>query len=545
MEAIGTRVCPVCGALYESDPCAVCLMRSAIRPDTFALPSTLGTCSSEPDFGHCQILRNSDGTPIELGRGAMGVTYKALDIHLHFVVALKVINADMLGDEFACRRFVREARAAARVRHENVASIFHLGKQGRFYFYTMEFVEGEPLDRVIRRAGPLEPAAALTVIRLVAAGLEAMASQNLVHRDIKPSNIMVSSEGDRIVQAKIIDLGLAKSTVEDDAISLISNPGSFSGTPAYASPEQFAGLGVDIRSDLYSLGVTLWEMLCGGLPFRGSPLELRDQHRHAPLPVEKLNQIPRPIIGLLQILLEKDPERRFQGPAELLQAVGKTLELERWRVTTDGLGSEEPAVGHFLRNRRPVVSGWRRRTVAWLLASAIGGLALVFAWHALPRHFRSWFGSPEKARAEYSIAVLPFENISPNTEDAYFADGVQDEIQRNLVGIAELKVLSRTSVRQYLDRDHLDLRKVADILGATNFLEGTVRRDGNHVRVTMALVDARNHRMIWAESYDRNLTNVFTTQSEIARQVAAQVDAQFSAVRRGANKISRQDAKGR
>jgi TolB-like protein len=409
----------------------------------------------------------------------------------------------------------------------------------------MEFVEGEPLDRVIRRAGPLEPAAALTVIRLVAAGLEAMASQNLVHRDIKPSNIMVSSEGDRIVQAKIIDLGLAKSTVEDDAISLISNPGSFSGTPAYASPEQFAGLGVDIRSDLYSLGVTLWEMLCGGLPFRGSPLELRDQHRHAPLPVEELDQIPRPIIGLLQILLEKDPDRRFQGPAELLQAVGKTLELERWRVTTDGLGSEEPAVGHFLRNRRPVVSAWKRRTVAWLLASAIGGLAVVFAWHALPRHFRSWFGSPEKARAEYSIAVLPFENISPNTEDAYFADGVQDEIQRNLVGITELKVLSRTSVRQYLDRDHLDLRKVADILGATNFLEGTVRRDGNHVRVTMALVDARNHRMIWAESYDRNLTNVFTTQSEIARQVAAQVDAQFSAVRRGANKISRQDAKGR
>jgi serine/threonine protein kinase len=522
MQEIGKRVCPACGALvHESDPCAVCLMRSAIRPDSFVLPSPLGTCSSEPDFGHCQILRNASGIPIELGRGAMGVTYKALDIHLRFVVALKVINVEILGDEFACRRFVREARAAARVRHENVASIFHLGKQGRFYFYTMEFVEGEPLDRVIRRAGRLEPQAALTVIRLVAAGLEAMASQNLVHRDIKPSNIIVSSEGDKIVQAKIIDLGLAKSAVDDDAISAISNPGSFAGTPAYASPEQFAGLGVDIRSDLYSLGVTLWEMLCGELPFRGSPFELRDQHRYAPLPVEKLRQIPRPIIALLQILLEKDPGRRFQGPAELLQAVVKTLEPEQGRVTTDFLGSDQPAIrpSDFLRNRRAVVSGLKTRAIARLIAPAIGVLGLVFAWHSLPRSVRSLFGSHEKAQAEYSIAVLPFDNISPNREDAYFADGVQDEILHNLVGITELKVLSRTSVMQYRGSGYVDLRKLANALGATNFLEGTVRRDGNHVRVTMALVDARNHNMIWADSYDRDLTNIFTVQSEIARQL--------------------------
>jgi serine/threonine protein kinase len=543
MEEIGKRVCPVCGALvHASDPCPVCLLHSASRPDAFVFPSATATCSSEPDFGHCQILRNTDGTPIELGRGAMGVTYKALDTHLDFVVALKVINIEMLGDECACRRFVREARAAARVRHENVASIFHLGKQGRFYFYTMEFVEGEPLNRVIRRAGPLRPTAALSVIRLVAAGLEAMANQQLVHRDIKPSNIMVNSEGNRIVQAKIIDLGLAKSAVEDDAMSAISNPGSFAGTPAYASPEQFAGFGVDIRSDLYSLGITLWEMLCGELPFRGSPLELKDQHRHAPLPVEKLDQIPRPVIEMLRILLEKDPSRRFQRPAELLRAVVKTLEPEQWQVTTDGFGSKKPAARprEMSPNTKHIVSGLKIRAIDWLLGPAIGVLGLVSAWHLSPRHVRALFVSPEKARAAYTIAVLPFENISPNKEDAYFADGVQDEILHDLVGIAELRVVSRTSVMRYRDSNRFDLREVANTLEVTNFLEGTVRRDGNHVRVTMALVDARNHNLIWVDSYDRDLTNIFTVESEIARQVAAKVNARFTAMRRGRVKGERE-----
>ena len=567
METIGKRVCPACGALVlESAACPVCLLRSASRPEVFAVASAISTCSSEFDFGHCQILRTADGTPIELGRGAMGVTYKALDIHLQFVVALKVINSEMLGDECACRRFVREARAAARVRHENVASIFHLGKQGRFYFYTMELVEGESLDRAIQRAGRLEPTAALRVIRSVATGLEAIAKQNLVHRDIKPSNIMVSSEGDRIVEAKIIDLGLAKSAIEDDAISVISYPGSFSGTPAYASPEQFAGFDVDIRSDLYSLGVTFWEMLSGELPFRGSPSELKDQHRCARLPVEKLNQIPRPIRGLLQRLLEKDPGRRFQGPAELLQAVVSALEAEQCRVTTyferagtpdfaRSLRLPEASSGRpgspgsrgrlgtksgfrlcchlgLLRDRRPVVSDVKTRSVARLLTPAIGLLGLMLAWHSLPRHVRALFGSHDKARTEYSIAVLPFENISPNKEDACFAEGVQDEVVLNLVGITELKVVSRTWMMQYRHSDQVDLQKAANALHVTNFLEGTVRHDGNHVRVTMALVDARNHNLIWVDSYDRDLTNIFTVQSEIAKQVAAKINARFSAGRK-------------
>jgi serine/threonine protein kinase len=532
METIGKRVCPACGALvFESNPCPVCLLRGAINPDAFGFQPTISTSSSELDFEHYRVLQNEDGTPIELGRGAMGVTYKAVDINLRSVVALKVLNVEILDDRCACRRFVREARAAARVRHENVASVFHLGKQGHSYFYTMELVDGEPLDKIIRHAGRLELPVALRVIALVAAGLEAIARQELVHRDIKPSNIMVTLEGGRIVNAKIIDLGLAKSAVDDTAISVISNPGTFTGTPAYASPEQFAGISADIRSDLYSLGVMLWEMVCGELPFRGSPLELRDQHQYAPLPIQKLGRIPQPVSALLEILLEKDPGRRFQRPAELQRAVLKALEPQSCWVTTNALGSEGQAVrpDESVQQARPTLFGLKRHGIAWLLAFAIGVLGLVCARHSSPGDVRSLFGLREEAPTETSIAVLPFENISPNEEDVYFADGVQDEILRNLAGTRQLKVVSRTSVMRYRSNYRVDLREVANALGVTNVLEGTVRRDGNHVRVSTALVDARNDNMIWTDSYDRDLTDIFAVQSEIAQLVAAKLNARFNA----------------
>jgi TolB-like protein len=531
MQTLGKRVCPACGALvFESNSCPVCLLRGAINPDAFGFQSAFGTSRSELAFEHYRVLQNEDGTAIELGRGAMGVTYKAVDINLRSVVALKVINVAILGDQCACRRFVREARAAARVRHENVASVFHLGKQGHSYFYTMEFVDGEPLDKIIRHAGRLELAVALRVIALVAAGLEAIARQELVHRDIKPSNIMVTLEGVRIVNAKIIDLGLAKSAVDDAAVSVISNPGTFVGTPAYASPEQFAGISADIRSDLYSLGIMLWEMVCGELPFRGSPLELRDQHQYAPLPIHRLSRIPQPVSALLEMLLEKDPGRRFQRPAELQRAVLKALEPQSCWVTTDALGWDEQAVrpDESVRQARCTLFGLKRHGIAWLLAFAIVVLGLVCARHLSPGDVRSLLGLREEAPAETSIAVLPFENISPNQEGVYFADGVQDEILRNLAGTRQLKVVSRTSVMRYRGNYQVDLREVANALGVTNVLEGTVCRNGNHVRVSTALVDARNDNLIWTDSYDRDLTDIFAVQSEIARQIAAKLSARFN-----------------
>src|SRR5208283_1924467 len=177
------------------------------------------------------------------------------------------------------------------------------------------------LEKLIKRAGRLEVTLALEIATQVAAGLAAVHKQKLVHRDIKPSNIMVSLEEGGAVAAKIIDLGLAKPAPDAPAEAAISTPGVFAGTPEFASPEQFAGVGVDIRSDLYSLGVTLWEMLTGQVPFRGSPAEVMDQHRHRQLPVEQLKGVPQPLVVFLELLLEKDPAQRFQSPSEVLEVL--------------------------------------------------------------------------------------------------------------------------------------------------------------------------------------------------------------------------------
>jgi serine/threonine protein kinase len=266
-------------------------------------------------------MLDEEGRPIELGRGAMGVTYKAVDVDLRCAVTLKVISDRYLGDESARLRFLREARAAASVRHPNVASFFHLGRTGSSYFYAMEFVEGETLEHLIKRSGRIETKLALEITTQVAAGLAAVHKRQLVHRDIKPSNIMVSLEERGGVTAKIIDLGLAKAVDESGSQTAISMPGIFVGTPEFASPEQFAGLGVDIRSDLYSLGATLWKMLTERAPFRGTCGEVMYQHQHTPLPLEELKGVPQPIVALLEVLLEKDPARRFQNPTELSKAL--------------------------------------------------------------------------------------------------------------------------------------------------------------------------------------------------------------------------------
>jgi serine/threonine protein kinase len=293
-------------------------LRGALGTETTSLLDS----SSELRFEHYQVLKNKDGAPIELGRGAMGITYKALDVHLQCPVALKIINARFIGDDLARRRFVREARAAASVRHPNVASVFHLGESSGNYFYAMEFVDGETLAKLIQRSGRLEPDLALEIVAQVTAGLVAVEKKRLVHRGIKASNIMVGWDEGRLESVKIIDLGLAKGVAEET----ISTAGGFIGTPGYASPEQFAGIGVDIRSDLYSLGITFWEMLSGKLPFEGSATELMYQHQHAAPPIEKLRNVSEPIIAVLEVLLAKDPEQRFRSAAQVQKALTRMRE---------------------------------------------------------------------------------------------------------------------------------------------------------------------------------------------------------------------------
>ena len=312
------------------DFCPVCILRKALAGESGESSPGSDRAETIPTrvphrFEHYELISDEDGKPVELGRGAMGVTYKAFDVDLICPVTLKVISEKYLGDATAQLRFLREARAAASVRHPNVASVFHLGRSAEGYFYAMEFVEGETLQNLIKRSGRLEVKLALDIATQVAAGLAAVHKKGLVHRDVKPSNIMVNFEDEGAVTAKIIDLGLAKAVNELGSGAAISTPGGFAGTPEFASPEQFAGLGVDIRSDLYSLGVVLWEMVTGHVLFTGSPAEVMYQHQHASLTLEQLESVPQPVVAVIEVLLEKDSGRRFQSPAELLKAMPMTM----------------------------------------------------------------------------------------------------------------------------------------------------------------------------------------------------------------------------
>ena len=344
------RACIVCGANFsvttDSEFCPVCMLRRALAGgvesgESFSEPAGNPSAKDAAQrLEHYELVTDKDGQPIELGRGAMGVTYKAFDVDLRCPVTLKVISEKYLGDDAARVRFLREARAAASVRHPNVASVFHLGRSGQDYFYAMEFVEGETLDNLIRCSGPLEVKLTLEITKQVAAGLAAVHKKKLVHRDIKPSNIMVSFEEEGVLSAKIIDLGLAKTVDESGAQTTISATGAFAGTPEFASPEQIVGGEVDIRSDLYSLGVSLWQMLTGYVPFRGTAAGVMSQHQHAPLPLEKLQGVPQPVVSLIEVLLDKDPARRFQNPAELLKALPTITDaIEGGRtITYESLG---------------------------------------------------------------------------------------------------------------------------------------------------------------------------------------------------------------
>jgi serine/threonine protein kinase len=529
------RTCPTCGTKFAAGSdfgeCPVCLLRGAAGsddslielPDPVSSSAETAAISTVRRFENYEVLLGENGAPVELGRGAMGITYKAFDVDLRFPVVLKVINEKYVGDESARLRFLREARAAARVRHPNLASVFRLVKSGDHYFYAMEFVEGETLEALIRRVGRLEVNLALEIVSQVAAGLTAVHEQKLVHRDIKPSNIMVRLREDGRVTAKIIDLGLAKGVDEPGTESAISTSGAFAGTPQYASPEQFAGLGLDIRSDLYSLGVTLWEMLVGQVPFRGPPSEVMSQHQRARLPIEQLKGLPQPVTVLLRVLLEKDPALRLQSPADLVNAValvteavaaGNSVAAEKLRSIS---GRTPARLGQPTKFHRRVVALFtssRTRFLSWLAVLVLLAGVVILVTNGLVRTTQEVAPTALTKAPEKSIAVLPFESLSDNKGDTYFADGVQDEILSKLARLSQLKVISRTSVMAYRPPTNRDVRSIASALGVANVVEGTVQRDGNRVRITTELIDARTDETLWSESYQRDLTDIFAIQSD-------------------------------
>ena len=533
---MGIDFCPVCALLraggQDSGPA------EAFKP---ASDSEHDVAETEPAstvwrFENYEVILDQVGKPIVLGRGTMGITYKAFDRDLRFPVTLKVISEKYVGDESAQLRFLRDARAAAKVRHPNVASVFHLGSSGGQYFYVTEFVEGETLESLVRRSGRLEVKLALEITSQVAAGLEALHEQKLVHRDIKPTNIVVRLKDDGRVTAKIIDLGLVKDVAESGSQSTISTTGAFPGTPAFASPEQFAGLGLDIRSDLYSLGVTLWVMLAGQVPFRGSATEAMYQHQPGPLPLEPLKDLPQPLLVLLQLLLEKDPTQRIQSPAELLKAiqvVAAAVDAGRFVTAQDLRASSSGLPTAFQKRGKALLKSSRVKHLAWLVAGLlIAGLVALVLNGLLrvsqPAVRSAATSSIPIAVTEKSIAVLPFENLSENKNDAYFAAGVQEEILSKLASLSQLKVISRTSVMAYYPQTNRNVRAIAAALGVAHLVEGTVQRNANRVRITMELIDARTDETLWSESYQRDLTDIFAIQNEIAQRVASKLNAKLS-----------------
>jgi TolB-like protein len=497
-------VCSTCGRpLNGNGDCLACLVLIGFHePVDEAAASAISL-----GYGDFEIARREDGSFWELGHGAMGVTYRATDKVLHRTVALKVIETPAaVGDSREMReRFLREARAAAALRHPNVAGVFHFAastETNRCY-YAMELVEGETLEERVRRDGPLDVEVALEIAVQVARALIAATSHGLVHRDLKPGNIMLTCGDGAQLEVKVIDFGLAKATA-DPAGDMDLTHGGFVGTPTFASPEQFKSGPIDARSDIYSLGVTLWYALTGLVPYTGSTIDaIRDCQTRDALPIEQLvaRKIPAPLIELLRSTLAVDPAQRPASARELMEA----LEFCRAKLARGG-----------------GIRSFRKLTV--LIAVVAIAAATLFAlrlyWQkATPTPASNTASSTSTLTLpEKSIAVLPFLDLSQAKDQEYFCDGMSEEIRDALAKVEGLRVVASTSSFSFKGKNP-DVSEVGKKLNVENVLEGSVRREGNRIRITTQLINARNGFHLWSETYERELQGVFALQDEITRAI--------------------------
>jgi len=508
-------ICSVCGQpLSVKGECLACLLRAGLDEPVLKTES-----SASPIFGDFEVEQRADGFYWELGHGAMGVTYLAMDKVLRRRVALKVIDVPdtARGSQTVRERFLREARAAAALRHPNVAAVFQFGASpdATHCYYAMELVEGETLEARVDREGPLKTEPALEISIQITRALMAAAAHSLIHRDLKPGNIMLTAGNAATteLEVKVIDFGLARAIADAGGEMNLTHEG-FIGTPTFASPEQFGTGAVDARSDIYSLGATLWFALTGLAPRSGSTIEeIRNRHTRDDLPVEQLvaRRVPQPVIKLLRSMLAVDPGKRPASARELMEALESCRRKVSHRI---GVFSKLNAMIAAIAIVAATLFVLRanRQKIAFAPASRTAPLASVLT-----------------PSLEKSIAVLPFENLSADPENAFFADGVQDEILGDLAKIADLKVISRTSVMQYKTGVHRNVREIGQQLGVANVVEGSVQRSGNRVRVNAQLVDARTDRQLWGQTYDRDLADVFAIQSEIAKAIADELHAKLSA----------------
>jgi serine/threonine protein kinase/tetratricopeptide (TPR) repeat protein len=452
------------------------------------------------DFGDYDLLE-------VIGRGGQGVVYRARQKGLNRIVALKVIGLGHWATDAHLKRFRREAEAAASLDHSGIVPIYEVGERDGSCYFSMKLVEGGQLDEVAKRE-PLPVRKAVELIVKVARTVHYAHEHSILHRDIKPGNILLDSKG----EPHLTDFGLAR-LVETE--STVTRTLEVLGTPSYMAPEQAVGnnAGISNVTDVYGLGAVLYQLLTGHPPFAGGTtyetikLLLDTEPRQPRLWNSKID---RDLSTICLKCLEKDPKRRYSSALVLAE------DLERWLKHEPILARH---TGILTRSKKWV----RRNPTSALLAASLVALAAAAGWIV-------WKSEFIRHPVTNGIAVLPFENLSEQKEDGAFVDGVQDDVLTKLAKIADLKVISRTSVMDY--RGKRNLRQIGNDLRVSHVLEGSVRRAGTHLRLNAQLIDARTDTHIWAEQYDRDLNDLFAIQSEIAQKVAEQLNARVTAAER-------------
>jgi TolB-like protein/Tfp pilus assembly protein PilF/predicted Ser/Thr protein kinase len=440
----------------------------------------------------------------EIGRGGQGVVFRARQKSLNRIVALKVISLGQWASKAHLKRFRLEAEAAAKLEHPGIVPIHEVGERDGSCYFSMKFVEGGQLDEVVRRT-PMSIRQAADLIAKVARTVHYAHEHGILHRDLKPGNILLDAKG----EPHLTDFGLAR-LVESE--SSVTHTLDVLGTPSYMAPEQAVGNNAAISkvTDVYGLGAVLYQLLTGQPPFAGGAtyetikLLLDTEPRQPRL----LNpKIDRDLSTICLKCLEKAPTRRYSSALALAE------DLERWL-------KHEPIqarhTGIVARGKKWV----QRNPTSALLATSLAALAAVVGWNI-------WKSELVRRPLTTGIAVLPFENLSEQREDAAaFADGVQDDILTKLARIADLKVISRTSVMEY--RNKRNVRQIGNDLRVSHVLEGSVRRIGTRLHMNAQLIDTRTDTHVWVEQYDRDLNDLFAIQSEIAQKIAGQLRAKIS-----------------
>ncbi len=450
-------------------------------------------------LGHYRILE-------QVGAGGMGVVYRAHDERLDRDVAIKVLPAGTLGDEAARKRFRKEALALARLNHPNIATVYDFDTQDGVDFLVTEYIAGVTLSDKLA-SGPLPEKEVVRFGAQLAEGLMTAHQQQVVHRDLKPGNLRVTSDG----RVKILDFGLARflhPAADLGATHSITEDQAVCGTLPYMPPEQLAGESPDPRSDIYSAGAVLYETATGSRPFREEiPARLTDTILHRlPVPPRALNaRISPELERIILKCLEKEPENRFQSAEEL------GVDLRR-------LGSATATVTAAARVSAP----WAPRRRAWLFAGVVTALALGALFALNVGGLRSRVSGQGATPRIESLAVLPLDNFSQDPSQEYFADGMTEVLTAYLSEISGLRVISRTSAREYKGA-RKPLPQIARELSVDAVVEGSVLSSGGRVRVTVQLIHGPTDRHLWAKTYERSLSDVLVLQSEVARTIADEI----------------------